>query len=85
MDSQMYHKWWDGSNWGPSPTGWEALGGILSSPPNAVSLGPNRLDSFGLGTDHQMYHKWWDGSNWRLSMVGWEALGGIFMVSPVLV
>jgi hypothetical protein len=30
----MYHKWWDGSNWGPS--GWEPLGGVFTSPPAAV-------------------------------------------------
>jgi Common central domain of tyrosinase/Repeat of unknown function (DUF346) len=26
-DNLIYHKWWDGSNWGPSPTDWESLGG----------------------------------------------------------
>jgi hypothetical protein len=77
-DNQMYHKAWDGSNWQPSVTGWEALGGVFNSPPSAVSWGANRLDIFGLGTDNQMFHKAWDGSNWQPSATGWEALGGVF-------
>ena len=51
----MWHKWWDGANWG----GWESLGGILTSPPNAVSWGPNRLDIFANGGDYATWHKWW--------------------------
>jgi dihydrolipoamide dehydrogenase len=27
-DNAMYHKWWDGSAWGPSVTGWEYMGGV---------------------------------------------------------
>ncbi len=30
LDSAMYHKWWDGSNWGPSVTDWQLLGGKFS-------------------------------------------------------
>ena len=29
-DSALYHKWWDGNAWGPSVTGWEAMGGIIT-------------------------------------------------------
>jgi hypothetical protein len=74
----MYHKYWDGSNWGPSKTDWEWLGGVFNSPPAAVSWGSNRLDIFGLGTDNSMYHKYWDGSNWGPSKIDWEGLGGVF-------
>src|SRR5207253_1957534 len=77
-DRQMYHKWWDGSNWGPSITDWEPLGGVFTSPPVVVAWAANRLDIFGLGTDQQMYHKWWDGSNWGPSITDWEPLGGVF-------
>ena len=28
-DSQLYHKWWNGSSWGPSVTGWEAMSGVI--------------------------------------------------------
>jgi hypothetical protein len=72
--NDMYHQWWDGANWGPSPTDptrWESLGGIFSSPPAAVSWGFGRLDLFGLGVANIMFHKWWDpawqssdGTNW---------------------
>jgi hypothetical protein len=30
-DSALYHKWWDGNAWGPSLTGYEFMGGIISS------------------------------------------------------
>jgi len=84
-DNSMYHKWWDGSAWGPSQTGWEALGGTFVSPPAVVSWGLNRLDIFGLGTDSSMYHKSWDGSAWGPSQTGWEALGGTFNSPPAAV
>jgi hypothetical protein len=29
-DGGLYHKWWDGTAWGPSITGYEALGGVVS-------------------------------------------------------
>ena len=47
--------------WHPSPTAWERLGGVFTSPPAVAAWGPNRLDIFGLGTDAQMFHKAWDG------------------------
>jgi Common central domain of tyrosinase len=62
------------ASWG----GWESLGGILASPPGAVSWGPNRLDVFVVGTDHAMWHRWWDGAAWG----GWESLGGILASPP---
>ncbi len=49
-DDQMYHKAWDGSEWLPSVTGWEAVGGGFNSPPAVVSWSANRLDIFGLGS-----------------------------------
>jgi hypothetical protein len=74
----MFHKWWDGSSWGPSQTDWEWLGGTFNSPPAVVSWAPNRLDIFGLGVNNEMLHKWRDGSSWGPSQTGWETLGGIF-------
>jgi hypothetical protein len=53
-DNSMYHKYWDGGAWGPSQTGWDALGGVFNSPPAAVSWGANRFDIFALGTDNSM-------------------------------
>ncbi|GAB2577195.1 M43 family zinc metalloprotease [Kribbella endophytica] len=81
-DRAMYHKWWDGSAWGPSVGGYEYMGGVCMSAPEVASWGPDRLDAFVLGTDHGVYHKAWDGSNWQPSATGYEALGGICMSPP---
>ena len=29
-DHALYHKWWDGGNWGPSLTDYEYQGGVIS-------------------------------------------------------
>ena len=31
-DFQMYHKFWNGSQWLPSHTDWEPLGGVFTVP-----------------------------------------------------
>ena len=54
-DSALYHRWWDGANWG----GWESLGGTLESPPKAVAWSANRLDVFAVGTDSALWHRRW--------------------------
>jgi hypothetical protein len=76
-NSQLYHKWWNGSAWGPSLTGYEAMGGVCTSQPRVTSWGPNRLDVFVTGTDSALYHKWWNGSAWGPSLTGYEAMGGV--------
>jgi hypothetical protein len=62
-------------------SGWEALGGVLSSGPDAASWGLNRIDVFGRGTDNALWHKWWDGSSWS----HWEPLGGVLSADPGVV
>jgi hypothetical protein len=57
---------------------WEWLGGVITSPPQAVSWGPNRLDIFANGTDSALWHRWWNGSSWG----GWESLGGVLTSPP---
>jgi hypothetical protein len=84
-DRAMYHKWWNGSAWGPSITGYESMGGICTSVPQAVSWGTNRLDVFVTGTDSALYHKWWNGSAWGPSITGYEAMGGIIVGDPRVV
>ena len=32
-DDALWHKWWDGASW----SGWESLGGVLTSEPAGVS------------------------------------------------
>lgn len=76
-DSALYHKWWNGSAWGPSITGYENMGGTCTSQPRVVAWGPNRLDVFVTGTDSALYHKWWNGSAWGPSLTGYEFMGGV--------
>jgi Zn-dependent M28 family amino/carboxypeptidase len=81
-DHALYHKWWNGSSWGPSLTGYEFQGGVITSSPETVAWGPNRLDVFVLGTDHALYHKWWNGSSWGPSLTGYEFMGGVITSQP---
>jgi hypothetical protein len=62
-------------------SGWESLGGILTSGIGVASWSANRLDCFVRGTDNAMWHKWWDGAAWR----GWESLGGVIVSAPAAV
>jgi hypothetical protein len=76
-DSAIYHKWWDGSRWGPSGTDgpYENMGGQAIGQPKAVCWGPNRIDLFCVGMSSALHHKWWNGSVWGPSG-GWENMGG---------
>jgi hypothetical protein len=62
-------------------SGWENLGGVLSSGIGVSSWSANRLDCFVRGTNNAMYHKWWNGSRWS----GWENLGGVLTSDPAAV
>jgi subtilisin family serine protease len=84
-DSRLYHKWWNGSAWGPSLTGYEDMGGLIINSPEVVSWGPNRLDAFVVGSDSRLYHKWWNGSAWGPSLTGYEDMGGTIIGQPRVV
>ncbi|MFL5313203.1 MAG: M43 family zinc metalloprotease [Myxococcales bacterium] len=84
-DRALYHKWWNGSSWGPSPIGYEAMGGVCTSAPQVVSWGPQRLDVFVTGTNSALFHKWWNGSAWGPSVTGYESLGGTCVGDPRIV
>ncbi len=84
-DRAMYHKWWNGSSWGPGVTGYENMGGVCTSTPQAVAWGPNRLDVFVTGTDSALYHKWWNGASWGPSLTGYENMGGKCVGDPRIV
>lgn len=73
-DGALWHKWWDGANWG----GFESLDGQIIDAPEVVSWGANRLDVFARGTDGALWHKWWDGAHWG----GFESLGGLIFGRP---
>ena len=61
-------------------SGWEKLGGVLTSGAAACSWGPGRLDTFVRGTDSALWHKWYSGG-WS----GWERLGGVITADPAAV
>jgi hypothetical protein len=84
-DGGVYHKAWDGSQWTPSATTYESLGGLILGAPIVVSWGQNRLDIFVKGTDGALYHKSWTGTEWYPSMTDWESLGGLIIGSPEVV
>src|SRR5581483_7891113 len=58
-------------------SGWESLGGVLTSGADVSSWGSGRLDVFVRGTDNALWHKWYDGS-WH----DWESLGGVLTSDP---
>jgi Papain family cysteine protease/Repeat of unknown function (DUF346) len=60
--------------------GFESLGGIITSRPNAVSWGKNRIDIVVRGLDSGVHHRWLDGSTW----LGWENLGGQWHGAPAI-
>ena len=58
-------------------SGWESLGGVLTSGPGNCSWASGRLDVFVRGTDNALWHKWYSGG-WS----GWESLGGVITSDP---
>jgi hypothetical protein len=61
-------------------SGWESLGGRITSRPQAVSWGKNRIDVVARGLDSAVWHRWWEGGSWR----GWEGLGGQIHDAPAI-
>jgi hypothetical protein len=58
------------------------MGGVFTSPPAVVSMAKDRIDVFGLATDHQLVHRWLDGKAWSGAF---ETLGGNFTSQPEVV
>jgi hypothetical protein len=54
-------------------SGWQSLGGSLTSAPDAASWGDGRLDVFARGTDSGLWTRSRDGGQWS----GWAPLGGV--------
>jgi Peptidase family M28/Repeat of unknown function (DUF346) len=82
-DRALYHKWWNGTAWGPSLAGpYEKLGGTIVTRPEVVAWGTNRLDVFVIGTNSALYHKWWNGTAWGPSVTGYEYMGGVIQGRP---
>jgi hypothetical protein len=60
-NNELEHKWFDNGQWS---SGWENLGGILTSNPATTSLGAGRLDVFARGTDGHVWDKWFSSGGW---------------------
>jgi hypothetical protein len=71
-DARLYHRSFTGA-W----SGWEGLGGVLTSDPTAVSWSNGRIDVFVRGSDNQLWHKWYE-NGWYW----WEPLGGALASAP---
>ncbi|KIX98981.1 uncharacterized protein Z520_05442 [Fonsecaea multimorphosa CBS 102226] len=55
-DQALYHRYWDGSNWEPSTTDYENLGGFCTSRPVAASRKAGSLDILVRGGDAGLWH-----------------------------
>lgn len=74
-DGGIHHKWWDGSQWGPSLAGWVELGGRFTHSPVALNWGAF-LTLMAVGTDGRLQAKWWNGTQWGPSATTWQDHGG---------
>ena len=77
-DGAIYHRWQIARNgdW----SGWEPLGGVLTSDPAAALNADGGLVVFARGTDNGIWHRWQPrpDSDWS----GWEPLGGNWASGP---
>jgi hypothetical protein len=77
-DQQWLIAWTHGLGAYAMPrSGWDMLGGKLASRPISVTWGPNRLDTFAVGTDNQIWHNWFDGTSWH-----WDNAAGTVSSDP---
>lgn len=79
----VWHKYWDGSSWGPSddPKEWEHLGGDFISEAAAVARGPGLLDVVAVDSNLKLLHKFYHYGKWN----DWEELGDHFYSTPTVV
>ena len=78
-DRQLWHAWSvGGQNW----SGWEPLGGRLTSAPDGAAWAPNRLDVAGRGQDGSVWHLAWAGGWLPWEWLGGQVIGGQAAVSP---
>ncbi|HZM78958.1 MAG TPA: hypothetical protein VFC19_24785 [Candidatus Limnocylindrales bacterium] len=72
-DGTLKHKIYNG-RW----SGWESLGGSITSGPSAVSWGPGRLDVVARGVNGDVQHIGYFNGNWGV----WGSLGGGIVGEP---
>jgi hypothetical protein len=74
-DQQLWHKWFDSGQW----SGWEPLGGTLTSDPTAVSRSDGVIDVFARGGDNQLVQRAFvRGQGWS----AWVHHGGTLTSAP---
>src|SRR6187551_2564241 len=75
-DQGIYQKGWNEGKWEPAGSGWNSMGGNISTAPAASTWGPESeaTSAFGVGHDGQMWHRQGSGTNWGC----WEPMGGKF-------
>jgi hypothetical protein len=56
----LQHIWYNGESW----SGWQNLGGVLTSAPGAVSWNAGVVSAFVRGADMRMYQRYYDGRSW---------------------
>ena len=52
----------------------------MRSDPAVVSWGPNRIDTFHIGSDNALWHNSLNGA-WS----NWDSLGGVFSSNPAVI
>jgi hypothetical protein len=86
-NGEMVYKYWDGTAWQPSQTGWNSLGGNFVGPPSCsvrqfTSPGSGaQIDVVAVGqvqgkrvlNTEALFHRFWDGSTWNPAN-GWDQL-----------
>ena len=80
LDGASYHKWQTSAGGGWS--GWDDLGGILTSKHGVGRNADGRLEIFVRGTDNAVWHNWQTsaGGGWS----GWDSLGGVITSDPAV-
>jgi hypothetical protein len=75
FDKQIWHKWFDGTNWQ-----WEVLPGTVTSDPSAIIAAAGNLDVFARGQDGSLVQNHWveTGGGWT----GWRSRGGQLAAEP---
>ena len=70
MDGALWHKAWTGTSW----SGWQSLGGKLTSGPAATATAPNQIGVFVRGTDGAVWYTHYPStsSGWD----NWTSVGG---------
>lgn len=67
-DSQIWNRYWDGSEWHQ----WESLGGSFTGQPAASARDADRIDIFAIDTAGVLRRRYWNGKEW----VPWEDVKG---------